>query len=177
MARNDGPRGLDEPRPYTPGPYTGRAADDRWYDRWISSIADDVASNMVGEERREARMQGLRDSFNRMRRRLLPRRFGYRGRGPRGYVRSDERIRENVCERLTVDRYVDATDIEVSVAEGIVTLSGTVDNRAEKRLAEDAVDTVPGVRDVDNRLRIREPAEPPRETRESDDMLNRRTAI
>ena len=172
MARNYDPHGQDEPRPYT-----GRAGDEGWYDRWISSIADDVASNMAGEEEREAWIQDLRDSFNRMRRRLSPKSFGHRGRGPRGYVRSDERIYEQICELLTIDRYVDATDIEVSVTEGIVTLTGTVENRAEKRLAEDCVDTVPGVRDVNNNLRIREPARARREPREQQDMLSRRTAI
>jgi hypothetical protein len=103
MARNyDTPRRLDEP-----GRYAGRVEDDGWYDRWISGIADDVASGMAGEEEREWRIQELRESFNRMRRRLAPKRFGYRGRGPRGYVRSDERILEEVHERLTADPYVD----------------------------------------------------------------------
>ena len=150
--------------------------DEGWYDRWIDSISDDVAAGMEGEPEREARLQDLRDSLNRLRRRFLPRRLGHRGRGPRGYVRSDERIREEVNECLTADPYVDATEIDVSVAEGIVTLSGTVDNRAEKRLAEDCVDSVSGVRDVCNNLRIRPQAEPPQKP-EPKGMLGRRTAI
>ncbi|WP_284735841.1 BON domain-containing protein [Dongia deserti] len=171
MARND-----DSP------PVLGRRRDDPyddgWYRRWISSIADDVASNIEGADEREARMRLLHDSFNQMRRRLMPRSFGYRGRGPRGYVRSDERIRENVNEQLTADPYVDATDIEVLVAEGIVTLNGTVENRAEKRLAEDCVDTVSGVRDVNNNLQIRDLAErAPRNTSEPQGVGGRRTAI
>jgi BON domain-containing protein len=142
--------------------YPSSPDDDGWYDRWIDSISDDVAAGMAGEPERDARLQDLRDGLNRMRRRFQPRRFGHRGHGPRGYVRSDERIREEVNECLTADPYVDATEIEVSVAEGVVTLNGTVENRAEKRLAEDCVDTVPGVRDVNNNLSIRQSARAPR---------------
>ena len=76
------------------------------------------------------------------------------GRGPKNYVRSDERIREDVCERLSYDPYVDASDIEVIVRNGEVTLSGSVDSRQSKRLAEDVTSDVLGVRDVHNTLRI-----------------------
>ena len=83
----------------------------------------------------------------------------FAGKGPKNYVRSDERIREDVCEHLTHHPYVDASDIEVTVREGEVTLSGTVDARMAKRAAEDACDHVRGVKDVHNHLRVR-PAEP-----------------
>lgn len=80
----------------------------------------------------------------------------HRGKGPRNYVRSDERIREDVNERLTDDPRLDASGIEVRVSEREVTLDGTVDARASKRLAEDIAETVPGVRHVQNNLRIRD---------------------
>jgi hypothetical protein len=76
------------------------------------------------------------------------------GRGPKGYQRSDERIREDVCERLTQHGDIDASEIEVRVENGEVTLTGTVDDRQSKRLAEDIVDAVPGVKQVQNQLRI-----------------------
>lgn len=79
----------------------------------------------------------------------------HRGRGPRGYTRSDERILEDVNDRLTEDPYLDASDIEVTVANGEVTLSGTVDSRASKRRAEDIVDEVSGVTHSQNNLRVR----------------------
>jgi osmotically-inducible protein OsmY len=82
------------------------------------------------------------------------RRGRYAGRGPRGYRRSDERIREDVNERLTDDWRVDAIDIEVSVDNGVVTLAGRVASRAEKRRAEDIAESVSGVTDVSNQLRI-----------------------
>jgi hypothetical protein len=78
----------------------------------------------------------------------------YRGRGPKGYRRSDERVREDVCECLTEDDFIDATNIEVQVKDCEVTLSGTVNSREEKRRAEDLIDELPGVRDVSNNLRV-----------------------
>lgn len=80
----------------------------------------------------------------------------YRGHGPRGYVRSDRRIHEDIADRLSDDPRIDATDVEVQVFEGEVTLSGTVDRRADRRLAEDLADAVSGVRHIANNLRVRE---------------------
>lgn len=79
----------------------------------------------------------------------------YSGRGPKGFKRSDERIKEEVCEMLTRDRSIDAEDIEVDVKEGEVTLSGTVPDRRMKHMAEDCVERALGVRDVTNNIRIR----------------------
>ncbi len=78
------------------------------------------------------------------------------GRGPKGYVRSDERIREEVCERLMHHGRIDATNIEVAVREGEVILNGEVDSRRTKRLSEEILDDLPGIVDVSNRLRIRD---------------------
>jgi hypothetical protein len=80
---------------------------------------------------------------------------GQTGKGPKGYVRSDERIREDVCDRLSEDDDVDASDITVTVKAGEVTLEGTVIDRHAKHRAEDITDSVSGVRDVTNRLRAR----------------------
>ena len=78
----------------------------------------------------------------------------FRGKGPRGYVRSDERIREMVCDILTDDDHVDASNVEVTVKNGEVTLSGSVDDREQKRRAEDILEHVSGVHDVINNLRV-----------------------
>lgn len=80
----------------------------------------------------------------------------HRGRGPKGYTRSDERIRDDVNDRLTDDPYVDASEIEVSVSNCEVTLTGTVDSREAKRRAEDCVESVSGVRHVQNNLRVQQ---------------------
>lgn len=79
----------------------------------------------------------------------------HRGRGPRGYARSDERIREDVNDRLTDDWMLDASDIEVQVSEREVTLSGEVSSREDKRRAEDIAEDISGVTHVQNNLRVR----------------------
>ncbi len=78
----------------------------------------------------------------------------YAGRGPRGYQRSDERIREDVCERMCECGELDASEIEVRVSNAEVTLLGTVRDRQDKRLAEDLTDHVSGVREVHNQIRV-----------------------
>lgn len=83
-----------------------------------------------------------------------PTRVDFRGLGPRGYRRSDERVREDACELLTEDARIDASNIDVTVQNADVTLSGAVNSRAEKRRAEDLIAELPGVNDVHNRLRV-----------------------
>jgi osmotically-inducible protein OsmY len=78
----------------------------------------------------------------------------YRGHGPKGYNRSDDRVREDVCDRLSDDPRIDASDIEVSVSDGEVTLSGTIRDRILKRRVEDVVDDISGVKNVQNNLRV-----------------------
>jgi osmotically-inducible protein OsmY len=83
------------------------------------------------------------------------RRPSYTGRGPRGYQRTDDRIREDVCDMLTDDHRVDASDIDIQVSKGEVTLAGSVRTREEKRFTEDIVERVSGVREVNNNLKVR----------------------
>lgn len=80
---------------------------------------------------------------------------GYRGTGPKDYERTDERIRDDVCERLTEHDAIDASNIDVRVTAGVVQLSGDVPERYMKHLAEDAVADAVGVKDVENTLRVR----------------------
>jgi len=80
----------------------------------------------------------------------------HRGRGPVGYQRSDERLREMICESLEQDDQVDASQIEVTVKSGEVTLTGTVPDRRTKREAEECACTVSGVHDVQNQLRVKD---------------------
>lgn len=78
----------------------------------------------------------------------------HRGRGPAGYTRSDERIREDANDRLTDDWRVDARQITVTVTDGEVTLAGTVASRQEKHRAEECVEHLSGVKHVQNNLRV-----------------------
>ena len=114
----------------------GREQDRSWFDR-----AADEVSSWFGD-----------DDAERRRRRDHER--GHYGKGPRGYSRSDERIREDVNDRLTDDWQIDASEIEVVVSNAEVTLNGTVTSREEKRRAEDLAENVSGVRHVQNNLRM-----------------------
>lgn len=115
-------------------------------DRGFWDKASDEVSSWFGDHEAERR------------RRMDEDRGEHRGRGPRGYVRSDERIREDVSDALTDHPYLDASEIEISVANGEVTLSGTVDDRWAKRRAEDCAEDVSGVRHVQNNLRVKQTA-------------------
>ncbi len=76
------------------------------------------------------------------------------GRGPKGYQRSDDRIREDINEHLTRHPEIDAQDIQVDVQNGEVTLKGNVEDRQSKRMAEDVAERVSGVRQVHNQIRV-----------------------
>jgi len=79
----------------------------------------------------------------------------HQGSGPKGWRRSDESIREDVCEALAYHPALDATNIEVAVKDGEVTLEGTVTDRSAKRLAESITERCRAVTDVHNRLVLR----------------------
>ena len=78
----------------------------------------------------------------------------FRGQGPKGYERSDERLKEMICEKLTDDDDIDAREISVEVSEREVTLTGTVPDRQTKFRAEDLVERCGGVKEINNRLRV-----------------------
>jgi hypothetical protein len=84
------------------------------------------------------------------------------GKGPKGYKRSDERIREDVCEVIANQGHIDATDVEVKVENGIVTLTGTVGQRQQKRALEHMIEHTRGVEDIHNQVRLRAERAPER---------------
>jgi hypothetical protein len=133
--RRFGPRSSYPPR--SPRPY---ASDERGY----AAAQRDYAAGYPAPPRRAYAGPNRRRSF--------------RGRGPRGYTRSDERIREDVCDRLT-EEDVDVSDVEVRVTKGEVTLSGSVPDRATKREVEGIAERVSGVTDIANQLRVRREGE------------------
>ena len=69
-------------------------------------------------------------------------------------TRHDDRIREDVRDRLVMSAEVDANDIEVLVEAGEVTLEGNVETRHMKQIARDIAAAVPGVSSVHNRLHV-----------------------
>lgn len=77
------------------------------------------------------------------------------GKGPKGYKKSDERIKEDISEAFYHHPLIDAGEIEIEVRDGIVTLRGGVDSRRTKRLAEDLAEDFFGVVEVTNELRVK----------------------
>ncbi|HET6402234.1 MAG TPA: BON domain-containing protein [Candidatus Kapabacteria bacterium] len=76
------------------------------------------------------------------------------GIAPKNYKRSDARIEEDICERLTFHPFIDPSNIEIKVVEGEVILTGEVADRRMKRLTEDIAGETPGVRDVNNQIHV-----------------------
>ena len=108
-----------------------------WWDRTRDAVA-----SWFGDDDAERRHK--KDKRN----------MGYRGKGPKNYHRSEQRIWEDICDRLTEDDMVDATDIDVQVQGTEVILTGNVSSREQKRRAEDIVESVSGVHNVENRIRV-----------------------
>lgn len=115
---------------------------DRSYDRedrgFWDRASDEVASWFGDEEAERRRHQDQ-----------------YRGKGPKNYSRSDDRIREDISDRLTDDWQVDASEIEITVVKGEVTLAGSVSDRMQRRRAEDIAESVSGAHHVQNNLRVK----------------------
>lgn len=72
---------------------------------------------------------------------------------PKGYKRSDERLREDLCEQLSHSG-LDVSEVSVEVSGGKVTLEGNVENRRTKHAIEDMAADCMGVQEVDNRVRV-----------------------
>jgi len=119
-----------------------RDRDERGERGWWDKTSDEVSS-WFGDEDAERRRERDRQISGQ-----------HKGKGPRGYTRSDDRIKEDINDRLSDDVFVDATDIDVTVSQGEVTLTGTVETRSAKRRAEDIAEEVSGVKNVENRLRL-----------------------
>ncbi|MDQ0455575.1 BON domain-containing protein [Rhizobium paknamense] len=78
----------------------------------------------------------------------------HRGKGPRNYRRSDDRLIEELNERLTEATRLDATHVSAVVENGVATLEGQVESRAAKREAEDIALSIRGIEDCMNRLKV-----------------------
>jgi hypothetical protein len=77
----------------------------------------------------------------------------FRGVGPRGYHRADPRIREQVCERLLLDPYLDASGVVVQVSKGRIALTGTVPSERMRDSAVAAASSI-AAGAVDDRLHV-----------------------
>lgn len=59
-----------------------------------------------------------------------------------------------ICERLTEDPQIDASNITIEVKDQVVKLTGTVDDRSTKYEIEELVEHCGNVKDIDNQLRV-----------------------
>ena len=75
--------------------------------------------------------------------------------GPRPRRKTDDSLAREIHEILVTDPELDATEIEVVVEGGAVTLSGEVEHPDAKLLAEELTESIAGVRLVHNRLVVR----------------------
>jgi hypothetical protein len=75
-------------------------------------------------------------------------------RGPKGWKRTDDRLKDDICERLYNTQHIDSSEVTVEVKDGKVTLEGSVPQRGMKHALEDLIDACPGVTDIDNRVRV-----------------------
>jgi len=143
-----------------------READDRWERQTRRPLYDEGR----GEEGFETRAREAGEFFRRTGRKVANwfsdvagdgsemGRYedrGARGLGPKGYKRPDERISDEVNLALTDDPWLDASEIDATVANGEVTLSGKVANRDAKHRAEHLIEDLSGVTHVQNNLRVR----------------------
>jgi osmotically-inducible protein OsmY len=117
------------------------------------NYADGGASYTGGyDQRNRTRYPGSlgEDTMNSNREREQPR---YRT-GPKGYTRSDDRIREDISERLMMADSIDSSEVTITVKDGRVLLEGSVPTRSMKHSIEDLADYTAGVQEVENRIRV-----------------------
>lgn len=67
----------------------------------------------------------------------------------------DDEIRKDIEGSLARNAFIEASDVKVEVADGVVTLSGTVDDDRSRRIAERIASYTDGVVSVDDRLSVR----------------------
>jgi osmotically-inducible protein OsmY len=79
-------------------------------------------------------------------------------RGPRGWIRADARILDELCERI-VRAGVDASQLAVDVQGGEVSLVGDLGTREERRIVVDLAERILGVTAVTADIRVREAGE------------------
>lgn len=122
---------------------------------WLGEAVDEVRRDLSGERGQgPGQAQGAQRYAADYGREARWQDRGHRGRGPKDYKRSDERISDDAHQRLTDDPWLDASNVNVSVSGGELTLSGTVENREAKHRAERCVEDISGVTHVQNNLRI-----------------------
>jgi hypothetical protein len=145
------PRSGSASQPYAPGGYGRRVYGQDQYG-WIEYDEPRyVASLYRGERFGEGPYREHEWERSKERPGLFARVYA---RGPKGYTRSDERIQDDISERLWRAEYIDSSEVTVAVENGVVKLTGTVPERWMRHAIEDVVDSCMGVQDLENNIRV-----------------------
>jgi hypothetical protein len=83
----------------------------------------------------------------------------HKGKGPKGYRRTDDLIKEDICEALYRNTGVDASEIEIFVKDGVVKITGFVTSPEQKMMAESAIENLTGIDEIFNDLSVRSESE------------------
>jgi osmotically-inducible protein OsmY len=75
--------------------------------------------------------------------------------GPKGFRRSDERIQDDIATRLMSRDDIDSSEVSLEVKDARVKLEGTVPERWMRFAIDDVAESVMGVEDVENNVRVR----------------------
>jgi len=70
-------------------------------------------------------------------------------------MKTDAKIKEHVIDQLIWEPNIDEKQIGVAVEDGVVTLTGVVDNYTKKRAAENAAKKVSGVKAVAEEIEVK----------------------
>jgi len=68
---------------------------------------------------------------------------------------TDSRIESSAAKSYVFKTYLKNDSIKTKSKDGVVTLTGTVAEASHKSLAQDTVESLPGVKSVDNRLKVK----------------------
>ncbi len=68
---------------------------------------------------------------------------------------TDDRIESSAKESYVFKTYLKDDAVKATSKDGVVTLSGTVNEQSSKGLAQETVENLPGVKSVDNRLEVK----------------------
>lgn len=141
---------------YNRSPYEGSFNDYHEDERYGRNMPDGFDRNFSGS-RRDRVLDGYSDynrepSYKGMGQDRSSRNF--RGLGPKSYQKSDERLKDDICEVLMDHSEIDASDIDIEVSKGEVTLTGTVNDRWMKYHAEEVIEDLSFVNSVQNNIRV-----------------------
>lgn len=81
-------------------------------------------------------------------------RRNYYGYGPKGYRRSDQKLKDEARLLLNQDPILDSSNINIEVFNNVIFLRGFVDSRKDKKRAEFLIEDIFGIEDIQNQLKI-----------------------